>query len=414
MGSKNRAVLQLNPDDRLRIVVACHAWYDDLIGGSFRLASEFAEHLAAQGHSVSYVCCATSPELPSTESVRGVDLHRYSTPPQGMSRIVRLSYHVRETRRLVAALHNASPIHAVSSHSPLQGLGAAQALRRTGAFINYTVHSPFDDELTSNNGSANSLRQKIIGAVARRIDRRNVQLADVVQTDSEYTQQDFRRKYRRSMSAKGIVAPGWVEADQFQPVEDRRAARRELGGVWDFDGPVFFTLRRLENRMGLETLVEACAVLKSEGLNFRTLIGGGGSLRETLQQQIDNAGLQDSVFLLGRLPEDQLAISYAAADCFVLPTRALECFGLIVLEAFACDTPVIASSAAAIPELAAQQGDDWMFEPGNSPQLADRMKRFLLGELKQNLSLREFALQYDRPVIQQRWERLLLSKARSG
>lgn len=409
MGSKNRAVLQLNPNDCLRIVVTCHAWYDDLIGGSFRLASEFAEHLADRGHHVSYVCCATSPELPSTEHVRGVDLHRYPAPAEGMSRIARLRYHVLETRRLVAAIHDTSPIHAVSSHSPLQGLGAAQALRRTNSYINYTVHSPFDDELTSNNGSAKSLRQKIIGAVARRVDRRNVQLADVVQTLSRYTQQDFRRKYRRSMSAKGIVAPGWVEADQFQPAEDRRVARGELGGVWDFDGPVFFTLRRLENRMGLETLVEACAVLKSEGLNFRTLIGGGGSLRETLQQQIDHAGLQDSVFLLGRLPEEQLAISYAAADCFVLPTRALECFGLIVLEAFACQTPVIASDVAAIPELARRQGDRWMFEPGDVERLAARMRAFVQGELKPTQDLREIALQFDKPKILQQWTELLLS-----
>ncbi len=39
-------------------LVVDHAWYGDVIGGSFRLASEFAEDLAAAGHWVDYVCCA--------------------------------------------------------------------------------------------------------------------------------------------------------------------------------------------------------------------------------------------------------------------------------------------------------------------------------------------------------------------
>ncbi|GAB5442261.1 MAG: glycosyltransferase family 4 protein [Fuerstiella sp.] len=416
MGSKNRAVLQLNPKDRLRIVVACHAWYDDLIGGSFRLASEFAVWLAEQGHDVSYVCCQVDPNRELTSFEKKVHVLRYPAPSVTSGRLVRMRHHVQETKRLVSAVARQGPIDAVSSHSPLQGLGAGKAVRRKSAVVNFTVHSPFDDELSSNvpSNQRGALRTRLARWAARWVDRQSIRSAHIVQTLSRYTLQNLTEKHGPPVSDRGAIEPGWVEADQFQPVEDRQAARRALGGVWEFDGPLFFTLRRLENRMGLETLVEACAVLKSEGLNFRTLIGGGGSLRETLQQQIDDAGLQDSVFLLGRLPEEQLAISYAAADCFVLPTRALECFGLIVLEAFACDTPVIASSAAAIPELAAQQGDDWMFEPGNSPQLADRMKRFLLGELKQNLSLREFALRYDRPVVQQRWERLLLSKVRSG
>lgn len=406
----------MKPNDRLRIVVACHAWYDDLIGGSFRLASEFAEWLAEQGHDVSYVCCQVDPECDLTSFEKKVHVLRYPAPSATSGRLRRMRHHVQQTKRLVSAVARHGPIDAVSSHSPLQGLGAGQAVRSTAARVNYTVHSPFDDELLSNVQleRRSGLRQKLAGFAAKWVDRQAIRSASVVQTLSQYTQQNLVEKYGQTVTDRGAIEPGWVEADQFQPAADRRVARAELGGVWDFDGPVFFTLRRLENRMGLETLVEACAVLKSEGLNFRTLIGGGGSLRETLQQQIDNAGLQDSVFLLGRLPEEQLAISYAAADCFVLPTRALECFGLIVLEAFACNTPVIASCAAAIPELAAQQGDDWMFEPGDSSQLADRMKRFLLGELKQNLSLREFALQYDRPVVQQRWERLLLSKVRSG
>ena len=397
------------------IIVACHAWYQDMIGGAFRLASEFAEHLAYRGYRVSYVCCQPegktdglngASELHTVEN--GVEVHRYVPPPTSMNRLLKLRYHVQQTKQLCSRLHQNNAVTALSSHSPLQGLGAALALKNTSAFCNYTVHSPFDDELLSNAGEAPGVLQRIAGRVARWVDGRNVRLADRVQTDSQYTRNNFRGKFGGVMDSKGVVAPGWVETDVFQPAENRRQLRHRLGAAWDTPHPVLFTLRRLESRMGLDTLVDACHRLKEEGLEFRMLIGGGGSLKEQLAAMIRRLNLQEHVHLLGRLPEEQLAPSYAAADCFVLPTRALECFGLIVLEAYSCNTPVIASAAAAIPELAERQGSEWLFEPGDVSQLTDRLRSWLTGSLQPTVDLRALALEYDRGRVLARWEELIL------
>ncbi len=237
-------------------------------------------------------------------------------------------------------LQSEQPIDFLSGHSPLQALGAMQALDRQVVHFNYTVHSPFDDELRSNSSDARlRLGQRLAVFVAKRIDRRNCRLAHTVQCDSRYTLAVMTERHRKAIGNKGLVSPGWVESTRFVPADSRPSLRANLGFAWDYDGPLFFTLRRLQNRMGLETLIEACRILYSKGIKLRTLIGGSGPLRELLQEQIRNAGLTDTVFLLGRLPEEQLPMVYAAANCFVLPTRALECFGLIALEAFACNTP---------------------------------------------------------------------------
>ncbi|TWU27161.1 GDP-mannose-dependent alpha-(1-6)-phosphatidylinositol monomannoside mannosyltransferase [Novipirellula galeiformis] len=392
------------------LIVACHAWYDDMIGGSFRLASEFAIDLANRGHRVSYVCCAAPGKecLPAQEVVDGVQVHRYSPPAAGTSGRGRMAHHVQQTRMLVEQLDAKNPIVAVSSHSPLQGLGAAKALHsRKNVLINYTVHSPFDDELLSNVAGNISIATRLSIWMAGRVERRNCALADRVQTLSQFTMDQIAKKYGSVVKGKGIVAPGWVETERFQPAEDRGLLRSQLGGDWRTDHPLFFTLRRLENRMGLDTLVDACALLRQRGHSFRLLIGGGGPLRDELQSRIDAAELRDSVRLLGRLPETQLPLAYAAADCFVLPTRALECFGLIVLEAFACQTPVIATNVAAIPELASQQEMGWMFPPGDSVALADRMECFVTGDLQASKDLREIALNYDRSRVIDRWSELL-------
>ena len=389
------------------ILVVSHAWYGDVIGGAFRLASEFAEFLAARGNRVSFVCCAGSADATesSEEVVHGVRIFRYRPDTIRRNGLARLRFHVRQTRSLVQAVHSADPVDAVSGHSPLQMLGALQALPAS-IFSNYAVHSPFDDELASN-GSGGRFARHIAVVLARRVDRSIILRSDRMQTDSEYTLRSMIRKHGSAAAGKGIVASGWVETDRFQPVANRREFRYSLGSAWQTQDPVFFTLRRLENRMGLETLIDACRQLQSAGLQFRTLIGGGGSLRPSLQQRIVEAGLQDRVMLLGRLPEEQLAAVYAGADCFVLPTRSLECFGLIVLEAFACGTPVIASDVAAIPELAARQGRAWMFEPSNTEQLADRMRSFIAGRLKPVIDLRSVAIEFDKPKVLQRWEELL-------
>lgn len=388
------------------ILVVSHAWYEDVIGGAFRLASEFAEYLALTGNRVSFVCCASSSEtsVPEREEIRGVHVIRYRPDHVRRNGLARLRFHVRQTEKMVRQIQIDNPIAAISGHSPLQMLGALRAVGK-GVFSNYTVHSPFDDELSSNNGGG--LMSRLAVRAARWVDHRIILNCTRMQTDSAYTWQSMVRKYGGGAAIKGIVAPGWVEADRFLPAANRANLRNSLGPVWETDVPVFFTLRRLENRMGLDTLVSAGEYLRREGLNFRILIGGGGSLRGALQQQIDVAGLQNCVILLGRLPEEQLASAYAAADCFVLPTRALECFGLIVLEAFACNTPVIASRVAAIPELAERQGTEWMFEPGNVNQLADRMRAFITGKLKPSTDLRRVAMEYDKPKVLERWEKLL-------
>ena len=130
------------------VLVACHAWYGDVIGGSFRLASEFAEHLANQSYPVSYVCCAKTTDCsePGEETVNGVRVFRYRPCERPQGGFARLRFHLRQTRQLVQSIHANRPVQVISAHSPLQALGAIQALKQHPVFSNYTVHSPFDDE----------------------------------------------------------------------------------------------------------------------------------------------------------------------------------------------------------------------------------------------------------------------------
>jgi glycosyltransferase involved in cell wall biosynthesis len=223
----------------------------------------------------------------------------------------------------------------------------------------------------------------------------NCRRAATVQCFSQFTAGRLAELYGRGLNSKIAVSPGWVDIDRFQPVTDRAAARSGLGPAWQTDKPVFLTVRRLEARMGLEALVEAARALCDQGRQFRLLIGGAGSLEARLRQLVDEHHLHETVCLLGRITDDQLPLCFAAADCFVLPTRALECFGLIILEAYACGTPVIGTPVGAIPELVAPQGREWLTAGVESRDLTERMTAFLNGGLVADQSrLRCYAEQW--------------------
>ena len=129
--------------------------------------------------------------------------------------------------------------------------------------------------------------------------------------------------------------------------------------------------------MGLSELIEATAHLRASGRSVLTLIAGRGSLEEALRQQVRAKRLEESVRLLGYIAEGDLPFYYRAADCFVLPTRALEGFGLVTAEALACGTPVLGTPVGATPEILRPFDPRLLTRDATPEGLAEGMGRFL-------------------------------------
>ncbi len=384
------------------------SWHDEAPGGANKLPTDFARFLASRRRHITYLCANTDHHLPERETIDGVELRRYRAPGAPPPSVANLVGHFRAARRLTAAILSESQIGTLLGHAPLQYLGALQACgpaRRC-----YAVHSPFVAELQANHEGRPSMRQKLAWWVAGKIETRIYSRSDLVHCDSAYTLGLIRRAYPRSLGDKGIVLPAWVDVDRFSAVPtEARIVRQRLGPPWDADAPTFFTLRRLVPRMGLDTLISAAALLACEGHVFRLVIGGDGPQRTVLEKQVAEANLSDRVAFLGRIPETSLVDCFRAADCLVLPTRALECFGLIVLEAFATGVPVIGVQVGAIPEVMGDQFHAWLAPGGDVPGLAERMREFLLARLQADPEqLRSRACQFRFETLAEEHERVLL------
>ena len=225
-------------------------------------------------------------------------------------------------------------------------------------------------------------------------------------TDFIVLSQAFRnilhQEYRVPLERIHIV-PGGVDIDRFDSNLPRTGARSKLG--WPEDRPIIFVVRRLVQRMGLENLISAIAQVRQQYPEVLLLIAGKGVLKPTLQAQIEQLGLVEQVRLLGFVSEQDLGLAYRAADFSVVPTVALEGFGLIVIESLAAGTPVLGTPVGGIPEILQPFSKDLVFEGTSVDQLAQGLLEVLSGkrQLPSSQACRAYVQEhYSWPVIAQK------------
>jgi glycosyltransferase involved in cell wall biosynthesis len=194
---------------------------------------------------------------------------------------------------------------------------------------------------------------------------------------SAFTKQTIMSLYGDRIAAKVQRVPWWQ--DRCGARLTKEEARRKLG--WPLRKPVFLTLRRMVPRMGLDVFVSALEDL-AEKHDFTAVLAGDGPERPRLMRRASTGRLAGRAIFPGSLPETELPLAYQAADAFVLPTVALEGFGIIILEAWANGCPVIASSIGAIPELLQPISPHCLVEPANARALSEVLDQVLTGSLK--------------------------------
>lgn len=149
------------------------------------------------------------------------------------------------------------------------------------------------------------------------------------------------------------VVPCGVDTTLFQP-QDWRQARRAL--ALPETAPILLFVGRIQPLKGLGTLLRAAQGVRQHYPDLHVLIVGGGvdesdtneaeelGRLQALGQQL---GLTPHLHFIKAQPQEALAQYYAAADVFVMPSH-YESFGMVVLEAMACGTPVVASDVGGL------------------------------------------------------------------
>jgi glycosyltransferase involved in cell wall biosynthesis len=178
--------------------------------------------------------------------------------------------------------------------------------------------------------------------------------------------------------------PGSVDIERFALRTPRAESRAALGlpPGGSLDRPVLVSVRRLVNRMGLATLIEAMPAIVAAVPEVLLCIAGTGPLRPALEEQVDRLGLREQVRFLGFVTEAMLPHLFYAADLNLVPTTALEGFGLVAAEAMATGTPSMVTPVGGLPEVVGGLSEDLVFAGSDAGAIAEGVIQALRGGIQ--------------------------------
>ncbi len=179
--------------------------------------------------------------------------------------------------------------------------------------------------------------------------RQVVRHSDRIISVSENTKRDLMRVLKVPSEKISVV----YEAAQpsFRPIRDAEALER-VRRRYGIEGPFIYHVGNIEPRKNLVRLIKAYILMRRDtGIDVKLVITGQkGWLTGRLYKSLGGLELHDDLIFTGYVPHQDLPLLMNAARVFVFPSL-YEGFGLPVLEAMSCGTPVVTSDISSLPEI---------------------------------------------------------------
>ena len=167
-----------------------------------------------------------------------------------------------------------------------------------------------------------------------------------------------------------------IDHTRFAPAPETRRRFRSQFGVSP-DEVVIATISFLNPFKNPQTIIEACGLLKRNGLRYRLFVAGDGVLRQELESLSHKLGIDDRVTWLGHFGDPRQLLQ--ACDVFTLASVG-EAFGFVLTEAMACGLPVVATLSGAIEEIVQDGETGLLVPPRDSAAFATALRRMIEDE----------------------------------
>ncbi len=219
-------------------------------------------------------------------------------------------------------------------------------------------HGPWAAESRAAGGSALAAGAKYA------LERLRARPADRFVVLSEHFRDLLVHDYRVRPDTVTVIAPG-VDLDRFRPAPPPA------------DAPLVLCVRRLEHRMGIDVLLRAWPEVRATHPEARLVLVGTGTAEVSLREQARALG--SSVTFTGRVNDAELTGWYGRATVTVVPSVALEGFGLIALESLAAGRAPVVTACGGLPDSVRGLDPSLIVAPGNADALAARLAAALDG-----------------------------------
>lgn len=347
----------------MNILCLTDAFWPDHAGGISKTVLFEVEGLLDRGHELVAVSRRLHPEAPLYERRLHYDLYRYAAPAMGsrwglaypLVTLAKLPYLIRKLHRKrafdVAYVNNvfqAAALLSLDIGIPLVYVFHASAYREIEIDLRYGKYKYMAWLAWLANRGVKVLERRVLDRV------------DAIVVRSQFMLSELQTLYGKCDPEKVCRVPLGIDTQRFPYAEDTQLARLQLD--LGTKGPILLTIRRLVARTGVESLILAMKHVVMQYPDALLLVGGRGYMEDSLRALVHTEKLENSVVMLGFIPEEMLPLYYRAADVFVLPTQSYEGFGLATLEALSCGTPVLATPVGANSEVLRPLGPDLIME----------------------------------------------------
>jgi glycosyltransferase involved in cell wall biosynthesis len=356
----NRPPLSLISSRRITALQIGIGWFPETPGGLDCVYYNLARHLPDRGVDViGFVAGSDNVARDSQGHITSFARHE----DDWKSRL-------RAIRRHATEVLDAGKADLIASHFGLYSLPLFDHLRKRPFVFHF--HGPWAFECEAEGGGLIATRSRwlVEKAVYRNADR-FVVLSDAF---AELLESRYRIPRDRIDIIPGGVSERFFEA-AVSPAEARLALELPT------DRPILLTVRRLCRRMGLESLIDAITEVRRQVPDVLLLIGGKGPIEAELKKRIEERGLANHVRMLGFIPDGDLPLYYRAADLSVVPTVALEGFGLVAAESLAAGCPALVTPVGGLPSVVAELSLDLVTAGVTPDALADSLTDILKGRL---------------------------------
>ncbi len=352
------AVSQGRPGNTKTRVAVVAPYYNPKTGGLERYAGMVAGRLHARpDHDVLIVTTHQGRGV-KVETVGGITVYRLPTLLTLSNTPIGLSWPFR-IRKILKMNH----IDLVNAHTPVPFLAETAALASGSRPFVLTYHS----------GSMAKGRRGIdvfIKAYERFVLPVLLRRADAVVAVSPSVRAEMQQRWGKTCT---MVTPG-VDIGHFTPGSVPPCRTR----------PIFLYVGKVDRTAswkGLDHLISAFEIVLARVPSAQLEIVGAGNAIKDFSARVTASGVADHVHFRGPLGGDDLLGAYRAAVALVLPsTAAAESFGMTLIEAMACGTPVIGSDVGGIPYVLGDGEYGLLVPPGDRVALADACLRLLSDE----------------------------------
>lgn len=183
--------------------------------------------------------------------------------------------------------------------------------------------------------------------------KRIKQRADIIITISNFSKQEIIDLYQIEADRIKVVYLGYDGSEYFP-----KSAQRinEVKEKYQIQSPYLLYVGRLEKKKNIGNLVKAYVLARANHEDLKlVLVGAGGNQYEEIKKIIIDQKLQSEIIMPGYVHQADLPALYSGAMAFIFPTL-YEGFGLPILDAMACGTPVITSNTLPHTEVGGEAG----------------------------------------------------------